>query len=641
MDGWEEGVVVEGHLGVEGEKLVVLGGDEGIDLQQRGVALDIGFVQALQKDDCRIDLGRLEPQGKGQLARLPRAKTNHWIDDFLEDGLGSLGRHDFDLHASGLRGHEDQPAGRAIEHNAEIKLAVDGRRLLDQQPLHLLALRTRLMRHQRHAEDVFGESVSLLARPGHFHAAAFSAASGMNLGFDDDARGALGKQFACHHAGFLQRVGHFAPGHGYAVFCQDFFCLIFMNLQGRNRPVRWSKGFGPGPVNCRAIGRRASGTGIVSGPPEKRQTERGRPSSFLHPLPSIDMASLKEFLKPLAEDGAALTREQASAALEEILSGGVPEVETAALVTVMATRGEQAPELAGFVDGMRRHVTPLPLTDAERDELVDVVGTGGGGPLTFNISSGAALVAAAAGAKVAKHGNRAVTSLCGAADVLDALGVPIELGPELAAECLRQTGFVFLYAPLYHPAMKAVGPLRRALGFRTIFNLCGPLTNPAGARAQVIGVLAPSKVLLVGRTLAMLGAKRAFVVHGTDGIDELTTTGESIVARIEESETGGAPTLKAARVTPEMAGLPRTTLDQFTGGDVKINAALLYDVLTGLPGARREIVLLNAAAALVAAGLAGDLKEGVGLSAEAIDSGQAAATLAKLRQFGEKYAKPQ
>jgi anthranilate phosphoribosyltransferase len=349
------------------------------------------------------------------------------------------------------------------------------------------------------------------------------------------------------------------------------------------------------------------------------------------------MASLKEFLKPLAEDGAALTREQASAALEEILSGGVPEVETAALVTVMATRGEQAPELAGFVDGMRRHVTPLPLTDAERDELVDVVGTGGGGPLTFNISSGAALVAAAAGAKVAKHGNRAVTSLCGAADVLDALGVPIELGPELAAECLRQTGFVFLYAPLYHPAMKAVGPLRRALGFRTIFNLCGPLTNPAGARAQVIGVLAPSKVLLVGRTLAMLGAKRAFVVHGTDGIDELTTTGESIVARIEESETGGAPTLKAARVTPEMAGLPRTTLDQFTGGDVKINAALLYDVLTGLPGARREIVLLNAAAALVAAGLAGDLKEGVLLGAEAIDSGQAAATLAKLRGFAARH----
>jgi anthranilate phosphoribosyltransferase len=349
------------------------------------------------------------------------------------------------------------------------------------------------------------------------------------------------------------------------------------------------------------------------------------------------MASLKELLRPLAEDGAALTREQAAGVLRDILAGAVPEVETAALLTVLATRGEQAPELAGFVETMRACATPLPMTPEEREQLVDVVGTGGGGPLTFNISSGAALVAAAAGAKVAKHGNRAVTSLCGTADVLEALGVPIALGPELAVECLRATGFMFLFAPLYHPAMKAVGPLRRALGFRTIFNLCGPLTNPAGARAQVIGVLAPSRVLLVGRTLAAMGAKRAFVVHGTDGIDELTTTGESVVARIEESETGET-TLKAARITPEMAGLPRAKLEQFVGGNVKTNAALLYDVLTGIPGARRDIVLLNAAAALVAAGLATDLKQGVKLGAEAIDSGQTAALLAKLRQFGEKHA---
>lgn len=350
------------------------------------------------------------------------------------------------------------------------------------------------------------------------------------------------------------------------------------------------------------------------------------------------MASIKELLKPLAEDGAALTREQAAGALREILTGSVPDAETAALLTVMATRGEQAPELAGFVDVMRASATPIPMSDAEREQLVDVVGTGGGGPLTFNISSGAALVAAAAGAKVAKHGNRAVTSQCGAADVLEALGVPIQLGPELAVECLRETGFMFLFAPLYHPAMKAVGPLRRALGFRTIFNLCGPLTNPAGARAQVIGVLAPSRVLLVGRTLASLGAKRAFVVHGTDGIDELTTTGESVVARIFETEAGKVPELKAARITPEMAGLPRAKLEDFIGGDVKTNTALLYDVLTGISGARRDIVLLNAAAALVAAGLAVDLKQGVQLGAEAIDSGQAAATLAKLRQFGEKHA---
>jgi anthranilate phosphoribosyltransferase len=354
------------------------------------------------------------------------------------------------------------------------------------------------------------------------------------------------------------------------------------------------------------------------------------------------MASLKELLKPLAEDGAALTREQAASALEEILAGGVPEVETAALLTVLATRGELAPELAGFVQVMRERATPLPLVDEERGELVDVVGTGGGGPLTFNISSGAALVAAAAGAKVAKHGNRAVTSLCGAADVLEALGVPIALGPELAVECLRETGFMFLFAPLYHPAMKALGPLRRALGFRTIFNLCGPLTNPAGARVQVIGVLAPSRVLLVGRSLAALGAKRAFVVHGTDGIDELTTTGESIVVRVEEQAgepaAGGEPALKAARITPEMAGLQRARLEQFVGGDVATNTRLLYDVLTGAAGARRDIVLLNAAAALVAAGLSDDLKEGVRMGAEAIDSGQAAATLEKLRRFGAKHA---
>jgi len=351
------------------------------------------------------------------------------------------------------------------------------------------------------------------------------------------------------------------------------------------------------------------------------------------------MDLLKDLLKPLAEDGAALTREQAGAVLRQILTGDVPDVEITALLTVLATRGEQAPELAGFVDVMRANAIQLPLTDEERNSLVDTCGTGGGGPLTFNISTGAAIVATAAGARVAKHGNRAVTSLAGSADVLEALGVPVNLGPELAVECLRETGFMFLFAPLYHPAMKVVAPLRRALGFRTIFNLCGPLTNPAGARSQVIGVLAPSRVLLVGRTLVALGARRAFVVHGTDGIDELTTTGESVVARIEESESGGAPTIKAARITPEMAGVPRAKLEEFTGGDVQRNASHLYDVFTGIPGPHRDIVLLNAAAALVAAGLCSDLKEGVGLGAEAIDSGLAAATLAKLRNFGEKHAR--
>jgi len=347
------------------------------------------------------------------------------------------------------------------------------------------------------------------------------------------------------------------------------------------------------------------------------------------------LSTLKELIKPLAEDGGQLTREEARGALAAILDEQVPEVETAALLTALATRGELAPELAGFVEEMRARATPVPLTEEERALLVDTCGTGGGGPATFNISTGAALVAAAAGALVAKHGNRAVTSRCGSADVLEALGVPVTLSPELAVECLRETGFVFLYAPMLHPAMKAVAGLRRALGFRTIFNLCGPLTNPAGARSQVIGVLAPSRALLVARTLIELKTtRRAFVVHGLDGLDELTLTGESITVRVEPA---AEPMMKAARITPEMAGLQRATLEELSGGDAEANAAILYDVVTGIPGPRRDIVLYNAAAALVAVGLAEDLHEGVALGAEAIDSGEAASTLARLRMFGEKW----
>ena len=351
---------------------------------------------------------------------------------------------------------------------------------------------------------------------------------------------------------------------------------------------------------------------------------------------SVNPSIVRELLKPVAEDGSALTRDQARAALVSILDGEATEIETAALLTALATRGELAPELAGFVEEMRARATPIPLTDEERDQLVDTCGTGGGGPETFNISTGAALVAAAAGALVAKHGNRAVTSRCGSADVLEALDVPITLAPDLAVECLRETGFVFLFAPMLDPAMKAVAPLRRALGFRTIFNLCGPLTNPAGARSQVIGVLAPSRTLLVARTLVELGTtRRAFVVHGTDGLDELTLTGESIVVRVEPEFD---PAIKAARITPEVAGVKRATLEELSGGDANDNAAILYDIVTGIPGPRREIVLLNASAALVAAGLAADLKEGAGRAAEAIDSGHAAVTLQKLRSFKQKYA---
>ena len=354
------------------------------------------------------------------------------------------------------------------------------------------------------------------------------------------------------------------------------------------------------------------------------------------------MSIVKDLIKPLAEDGAALTREQSRAVLVSILDGEATEIETAALLTALATRGELAPELAGFVEEMRARSTPIPLTDEEREQLVDTCGTGGGGPATFNISTGAALVAAAAGAKVAKHGNRAVTSRCGSADVLETLGVPITLPPDLAAECLRETGFVFLFAPMLHPAMKVVAALRKALGFRTVFNLCGPLTNPAHARTQVVGVVAPSRALLLARTMVELATtRRAFVVHGTDGLDEITTTGESIVVRVDQGEPGESYKMKAARITPEMSGLARATLEDLAVPEsddfAAANAGILYDVLTGIAGPRRDIVLLNAAAALVAAGLAEDLKEGVARGAEAIDSGMAAVTLQKLRMFGERW----
>ena len=226
------------------------------------------------------------------------------------------------------------------------------------------------------------------------------------------------------------------------------------------------------------------------------------------------MSQLTELLKHVIEDHGTLTQPQACSALREILEGDATDIQIASLLTAIATRGPTVEELSGFVQAMRTMSRPIPLSEPERDQLVDTCGTGSDGQGTFNISTAAALVAAAAGVKVAKHGNRGLTSKCGSADVLEALGVPVELPPERAVECLRQTGFMFLYAPALHPAMKRVQPVRRALGFRTVFNLAGPLANPAGAKAQVVGVFAG--VDLVAESLARLGVRHAFVVHGRD-----------------------------------------------------------------------------------------------------------------------------
>jgi anthranilate phosphoribosyltransferase len=270
------------------------------------------------------------------------------------------------------------------------------------------------------------------------------------------------------------------------------------------------------------------------------------------------------------------------------------------------------------------------LSEQEREQLVDTCGTGGDGRGTFNISSAAALVAAAAGARIAKHGNRGVTSKCGSADVLQALGIPVELEPETAVACLRQTGFMFLYAPALHPAMKRVQPVRRALGFRTIFNLAGPLTNPAGARAQVVGVFAPTAVRLLAETLARLDVRHAFVVHGRDGLDELTLNGLSDVAEVRGQQ------VRDFTLEPGELGLPPAPLHALAGGDAQENARHIESILRGEPGPRRDVVLLNAAATLVIAGIAIDFAAGVRCAANAIDSGAGLELLAQLRRFAQK-----
>ena len=344
------------------------------------------------------------------------------------------------------------------------------------------------------------------------------------------------------------------------------------------------------------------------------------------------MAALPDLVKQIVEEHRTLTREEGRAALLAILTtepDADADLAIAALLAAMATRGETVDELTGFAEAMRSLSTPIPLTSQERAVLVDTCGTGGDGRGTFNISTGAALVAAAAGAKVAKHGNRGVTSRCGSADVLEAMGIPVALTPEQSAACLRATGFTFLYAPALHPAMKRVQPIRRALGFRTIFNLAGPLTNPAGAPAQIMGIYAPDKLEVVAGAMAQLGIRHGLVVHARNGIDEIALSATDAIF-VSSPEP---PVLTVIR--PEDAGLEHASLGHLQGGDTPgENAAILEAILTGAEeGARRDVILLNAAAALEAAGLASGLKSGVALAAGAIDSGAARKTIEALRGF--------
>ena len=358
----------------------------------------------------------------------------------------------------------------------------------------------------------------------------------------------------------------------------------------------------------------------------------------------VQADEFRALVKTVVEDRRTLARAEARGVLSALLASPdshaaneLPDalvMPLAGLLSAMAARGETAEELCGFAEAMRAAATPVPLSGEERARLVDTCGTGGDGLETLNISTAAALVASGAGAWVAKHGNRAVTSRCGSADVLEALGVPTTLDPEAAAECLRATGFMFLLAPALHPAMRRVGPVRRALPFRTIFNLAGPLANPAGASAQVVGVYAEERIDVVAEALRLLGTRHAWVVHGRvagsgRGLDELTVTGESVWASV--TATG----VRRGVLWPESLGLRLAGLGELRGrATAGENAELLEGILRGREqGARRDVVLLNAGAALVVAGIAPTLGEGVARAEEAVDSGAAAEVLGRLRSF--------
>ena len=335
--------------------------------------------------------------------------------------------------------------------------------------------------------------------------------------------------------------------------------------------------------------------------------------------------SIRSELRRVVEDRATLTLDEASALMQRILAREAPEMELATLLGAMAGRGETAPEIAGFARALRAVATALPLTDDERSTIVDTCGTGGDGSGTFNISTAAALVAAAAGAKVAKHGNRAITSRCGSADVLEALGIPTELEPAAAADALRAHGFTFLLAPAHHPALKGLMPIRRAIGVRTILHVLGPLLNPAGVRRQVMGVYTARLVAPVAQAMALLGTTHAMVVHGHQGLDELSLSGPSEVAIVNEQS------VKLDVVSPETINLKKAPLSELAGGDAQANAAILHAIFTGERSARRDVVLLNAAAVLVVAGNAKNMADGIALAAETIDSGAVTRLIERLQ----------
>jgi anthranilate phosphoribosyltransferase len=318
--------------------------------------------------------------------------------------------------------------------------------------------------------------------------------------------------------------------------------------------------------------------------------------------------------------GASLTREESANAFDRMMSGEATPSQMGGLLMALRVRGETVEEITGAVTTMRAKM----LRVKAPPDAVDVVGTGGDASGSFNISTCAAFVVAGAGVPVAKHGNRALSSKSGAADVLAALGVNIDLAPDNVGRCINEAGIGFMFAPAHHPAMKNVGPTRVELGTRTIFNLLGPLSNPAGVKHQMIGVFSKHWIEPMAQVLMNLGSKSIWVVHGSDGLDEITTAGPTSVVALENN------TLRSFEISPENVGLKRVKSDALKGGDADNNAKTLLDVLKGKPSAFRDITLFNAAAALVVAGRAKDLKDGMAFAAKSVDSGEAKRRLDRL-----------
>jgi anthranilate phosphoribosyltransferase len=332
-------------------------------------------------------------------------------------------------------------------------------------------------------------------------------------------------------------------------------------------------------------------------------------------------------------DGRVLSFEDATAAMDAVMSGGVTGAQIGALITALRMRGETVEEIAGFASAMRRHALRVAVAP-NGGPLVDTCGTGGDAAGTFNISTTAAFAIAGAGVRVAKHGNRAMTSKCGSADLLEGLGVAIELPPESVARCIEEVGIGFMYAPAFHPAMRYVGPARREIGIRTVFNILGPLTNPAGASHQLIGVGHPGIAGKLAEALARLGSEHAVLVHAEAGLDELGISGPSHVTDYD-ARRGDVRTYD---IDPRELGLELGTMDDLLGGGVERNVDITRAILNGEDGPRRSVTLLNAGAGIFAANAAGSFEEGIALAADAIDSGKALATLERLAEMTQRFA---